>query len=97
MLFVYIWCVSVYTHFKFNILHMYASMLYYLCMSGQFIPLSQFLSHYKKKKNWNNKLKVLKQQTCYSSVQLKKTDFFLLDRESQDIGSTPTPKELSSY
>ena len=50
MLFVYIWCVSVYTHFKFNILHMYASMLYYLCMSGQFIPLSQFLSHYKKKK-----------------------------------------------
>ena len=39
-----------------------------------------------KTKMWNNGLKGLKQQTSYSSVPLKQTDF-LLDRHSQDMGA----------
>ena len=39
-----------------------------------------------KTKMWNNGLKGLKQQTSYSLVPLKQTDF-LLDRHSQDMGA----------
>ena len=52
-------------------------------MSGQFTSLPQLLSHCNK--NLDDGLKGLKQQTSYSSVQLKQTDL-LLHRHSQDMG-----------
>ena len=54
-----------------------------MSVSGWFLfPCSYLIAI----KLWNNRLQGLKQQTSYSSVQLKKTDL-LLDRQSQDIGA----------
>ena len=52
-------------------------------LSGQFISLSWFLS--RDNKIWNRLLGV-KQQTSYSSVQLKQT-YLLLDRHSRNMGA----------
>ena len=71
-IYAYIYMLSIY------ILNICVCVCVCVCVSGQFISLPWLLH--------NKNLKGLKQQTSYSSVQLKQTDL-LLDRHSQHMAA----------